>query len=142
DGVGAAPMACNLPTEEVPAGTDWDRWLGPAPQRGYNAILCPKGIHSGFPRWRAYREYAGGYLADMGAHHFDIAQWAMDMDGSGPVKIEPPRDKKENRGLRFVYASGVEVVHAASGAPDCRFIGADGTIDATRGRISSHPESI
>ena len=145
DGVGAAPIACDLPTEEVPAGTDWERWLGPAPLRGYNAILCPKGIHSGFPRWRAYREYAGGYLADMGAHHFDIAQWAMDMDGSGPVKIEPP--EKGEKGLKFTYASGIVMYHGADGTPkgkqnDCVFEGTEGTIYVGRGGIDSDPADI
>jgi hypothetical protein len=64
------------------------------------------------------------------------------MDGSGPVKVEPPKDKKEKRGLRFVYANGVEMIHAAGGTPDCSFVGADGTINATRGGISSDPASI
>jgi len=78
----------------------------------------------------------------MGAHHFDIAQWALNMDGSGPVKIEPPKDASAKRGLRFVYANGVEMIHAASGTPDCGFIGTEGIIDATRGGISSKPDSI
>jgi predicted dehydrogenase len=142
DGVGDPPIACGLPDQPTPAGTDWEMWLGPAPKRGYHDALCPTAVQRGFPVWRRYREYSGGYLADMGAHHFDIAQWALNMDGSGPVKIEPPKDKKEKRGLRFVYASGVEMIHAASGTPDCSFIGADGTINATRGGISSSPESI
>ena len=54
--------------------------------RRTTTVLCPKGVHNHFPAWRNYREYAGGGLADMGAHHFDIAQWALDMDGSGPVE--------------------------------------------------------
>jgi predicted dehydrogenase len=142
DGVGDSPIACNLPDQPTPEGTDWEMWLGPAPKRGYHAELCPTAVRRGFPVWRRYLEYSGGYLADMGAHHFDIAQWALNMDRSGPVKIEPPKDKKEKRGLRFVYASGVEMIHAASGTPDCSFIGTDGTINATRGGISSNPESI
>ena len=89
-GVGGPAVACDLPDQEAPAGTDWERWLGPAPKRGYNDVLCPKGVHHHFPAWRNYREFGGGGLADMGAHHFDIAQWALDMDDSGPVKIEPP----------------------------------------------------
>ena len=86
-GVSEPNIPCDLPEQPIPAGTDWNLWLGPAPLRGYNEILCPKGIHSGFPAWRRYREYAGGGVADMGAHHFDIAQWALGMDKSGPVMI-------------------------------------------------------
>jgi predicted dehydrogenase len=142
DGVGDSPIACTLPDQQTPEGTDWEMWLGPAPKRGYHASLCPTAVRRGFPVWRRYLEYSGGYLADMGAHHFDIAQWALNMDGSGPVKIEPPKDQMAKRGLRFVYASGVEMIHAASGTPDCSFVGTDGTIHATRGGISSNPEPI
>src|SRR5215472_5121482 len=142
DGVGDPPIACKLPDQPTPEGTDWEMWLGPAPKRGYHAELCPTAVRRGFPAWRRYLEYSGGYLADMGAHHFDIAQWALNMDSSGPVKIEPPKDNMAKRGLRFVYASGVEMIHAASGTPDCSFIGTDGTINATRGGIRSKPESL
>src|SRR5260370_27098925 len=105
-GVGAPPTPCNLPEQPTPEGTDWNMWNGPAPKRGYSDVLCPKGVHNHFPAWRNYREYAGGGLADMGAHHFDIAQWALGMDHSGPVKIEPPPGKATS-GLKFTYASGV-----------------------------------
>jgi predicted dehydrogenase len=137
-GVGEPAVACDLPTQEVPEGTDWDLWLGPAPQRGYNEILCPKGVHKGFPAWRKYREYGGGQIADMGAHHFDIAQWALDMDGSGPIKILPP--EKGVKGLRFLYANGVEMTHG--GEADCVFVGTKGTIRVSRGKIESDPEDL
>jgi predicted dehydrogenase len=139
-GVGAPNKPCDLPTQEVPEGTDWDTWLGPAPFRGYNEILCPKGIHKHFPQWRAYREFAGGGVADMGAHHFDIAQWAMDMDGSGPVEIIPPEDPKDLKGLKFVYASSIEMFHG--GEADCVFVGEKGTIFASRSGIKSTPAEI
>ena len=64
------------------------------------------------------------------------------MDGSGPVKVEPPEDPTAKRGLRFVYGNGVEMIHAAGGTPDCSFVGSDGVINATRQGISSNPESI
>ncbi len=137
-GVGAPPVPCELPEEQVPEGTDWDLWLGQAPWRGYNEILCPKGVHQHFPAFRNYREYAGGGLADMGAHHFDIAQWALDMDGSGPVKVEPPA--AGDSGLRFTYADGVEMLHA--GPSGCTFEGELGTIYVDRGKLESTPESI
>src|SRR5262245_44730100 len=137
-GVGAAAVECKLPSQEAPKGTDWDRWLGPAPQRDYHADLCPKGVHNHFPAWRNYKEYAGGGLSDMGAHHFDIAQWALDMDGSGPVKIEPP--EKGDSGLKFTYANGVVMVHG--GPSGCTFIGSHGLIYVDRGKLQSFPEDV
>jgi predicted dehydrogenase len=137
-GVGGPAVECKLPSEETPKGTDWDLWLGPAPKRDYHSDLCPKGVHKHFPAWRNYKEYAGGGLSDMGAHHFDIAQWALDMDGSGPVKIEPP--EKGNSGLKFTYANGVVMIHG--GPSGCTFEGEDGTIYVDRGKIESKPGDI
>jgi len=147
-GVGGPSRACDLPKQEAPEGTDWDAWLGPAPERPYHSDLCPKGVHGHFPAWRNYREYAGGQVADMGAHHFDIAQWAMKMDGSGPVKIVPP--EKGDAGLRFLYASGIEMIHnqfekgkdGKDIRADCVFEGTEGIILVSRGGISSLPDSI
>ena len=138
-GVGGPPVKCDLAEQEVPAGTDWNLWLGPAADRPYNEVLCPKGVHKHFPAWRNYKEFAGGGLADMGAHHFDIAQWAMNMDGSGPVEIVPPEDKGGS-GLKFVYASGIEMFHG--GPSGCTFEGTDGTIYVDRNKIESTPAKI
>jgi predicted dehydrogenase len=143
-GVGDPALACDLLVEATPEGTDWDFWLGPAPQRGFNEILCPKGVHRHFPAWRSYREYGGGGLADMGAHHFDIAQWALDMDQGGPIRVTPPVDPKAKNGLRFTYANGVEMYHNLFDGPraDCVFEGTEGTILVSRDSLKSLPESI
>ncbi len=137
-GVGAPARPCDLPNEATPDGVDWNLWNGPSPARAFNQVLCPLNIHSHFPAWRSYREYAGGGLADMGAHHFDIAQWALDMDASGPTEIHPP--ERGDTGLRFVYANGVEMFHG--GPSGCTFEGADGTIYVDRGVIRSTPAAI
>lgn len=134
-GVGAPPIPCDLPTEDVPDGTDWDAWLGQAPTRGFNHELCPLGMHGHYPAWRRYREYCSGGLGDMGAHHFDIAQWALDMDESGPREVIPPADGAKT-GLRFVYANGVEMIHG--GPTDCTFIGSEGTIEVSRGHLRAY----
>jgi predicted dehydrogenase len=148
-GVGGPPVKCDLPEQPTPEGTDWNLWVGPAAMRGYNEILCPKGVHHHFPAWRNYKEYAGGGLADMGAHHFDIAQWALDMDAGGPVKIEPPQ--KGTSGLKFTYANGVVMIH---GYPpeadqkfkgkhrDCIFEGSNGTVFVSRGGITTEPQGL
>jgi predicted dehydrogenase len=138
-GVGGPPVPCDLPGQPVPAGTDWDFWLGPAPRRAYNEVLCPRGVHHHFPAWRNYREYGGGGLADMGAHHFDIAQWALDRDGGGPVQVEPPAGTATS-GLKFTYADGVVMFHG--GPTDCVFEGTAGTVLVSRGHIETRPASI
>jgi predicted dehydrogenase len=149
-GVGEPAVACDLPTQDTPKGTDWDLWLGPAPERGYHEELCPKGVHKHFPAWRKYREYAGGQIADMGAHHFDIAQWALKMDAGGPTQIIPPKDPKATSGLKFVYANGVEMIHnqfekgkdGKEVRADCVFEGTDGIILVSRSGISSLPDTV
>ncbi len=137
-GVGGPARPCDLPAEDTPDGIDWQLWNGPSPSRAFNHVLCPINIHNHFPAWRNYREYAGGQLADMGAHHFDIAQWALDMDRSAPTEIHPP--ERGDTGLRFVYANGIEMIHG--GRSGCTFEGADGAIYVDRGGIESTPRTI
>jgi predicted dehydrogenase len=138
-GVGGPPRPCDLPAEATPEGTDWEMWNGPSPARAFNHVLCPLNIHTHFPAFRDYREYANGGIGDMGAHHFDIAQWALDMDRSAPTEIRPPATG--DTGLRFVYASGVEMIHG--GNVDCRFEGTEGrVIEAGRGYLRSTPAEI
>jgi predicted dehydrogenase len=137
-GVGGPAVRCDLPNQDTPDGVDWEMWNGPSPARAYSDVLCPRNIHTHFPAFRNYKEYAGGGLADMGAHHFDIAQWALDMDQSGPTEIHPP--ERGDTGLRFVYANGVEMFHG--GPSGCTFEGTEGTIYVDRGALRSTPGTI
>jgi predicted dehydrogenase len=138
-GVNSAPhMDYDLAAEPLPDGLDWDMWLGPAPYRPYNAVLCPM-VNNGWPAWRNYREFGSGYISDMGAHHFDIAQWAMGMDDSGPVEITPPNGK-DIAHLTFRYANGV-TMHDG-GATDNIYHGTEGKIYVSRDAIRTEPEGI
>ena len=139
-GVGGPSKWCDLPAEETEPGLDWDLWLGPAPMRPYNSILSPRGVHNLFPGWRDYREYAGGGHADMGAHHYDIAQWCLGMDDSGPVEIIPPLVPKAHHGVIYRYANGVVMVHG--GPSGCTFTGTEGTLRIDRDHLSSDPATI
>ncbi len=125
-----------LPEEPVPDGMDWDRWLGPSPWYPYNGERC-SGSYSG--GWRLIREYSGGMMTDWGAHHFDIAQWGMGMDGWGPAEVIPP-DIAEARTLTYKYASGVVMYHG--GANGVLFTGTDGKIEVNRGYFKTWPDSI
>lgn len=139
-GVGGPGRWCDLPGQPAEPGLDWNLWLGPAPWREYNAELSPRGVHTHFPNWRSYREYGGGMITDWGAHHFDIAQWALGMDESGPVEITPPDEPNAQSGVRFRYANGVSMVHKAGNG--ITFIGSEGRIYVNRGKFESTPESL
>jgi predicted dehydrogenase len=138
--VGPPSRPCDLPEEAMEPGLNWDMWLGPAPMRPYNSVLSPRGVHTHFPDWRNYCEYSGGMMTDWGAHHFDIAQWGLGMDDSGPVEIIPPEDPKATRGLRYLYANGVEMIHGDSGG--VLFIGSEGKILVNRGKFEATPASL
>jgi myo-inositol 2-dehydrogenase/D-chiro-inositol 1-dehydrogenase len=69
-----------FPPAPVPPGLDWDRWLGQAPLADY----CPQRCHGSFRRWY---EYSGGQMTDWGAHHVDVAQWALG-DAVAPLTVE------------------------------------------------------
>lgn len=90
--IGGAPTSPAIPVAEVPNGLDWDGWLGPAPKVDYRTL--PK-EGNGRPKtnchyeFRWWYEYSGGKLTDWGAHHVDIAMWALRLNGQtdGPVSI-------------------------------------------------------
>lgn len=132
---GVPGKLCDLPEEAAEPGLDWDLWLGPAPARPYNSELAPRGNHDHFPNWRHYLEYGGGYVTDWGAHHLDIAQWALGMDESGPVEIRIPGNQKGlKEGAQLVYANGVAVTHKNSGF-GVDITGSEGTVKVNRGRL-------
>ncbi len=123
--------------EPVREGLDWDRWLGPAPWAPYNAERC-SGSYSG--GWRLVRDYSGGMTTDWGAHHFDIGQWGLGMDESGPVEIIPP-DEPGGWGLTFVYENGVRMFRGPK-ANGIQFRGSDGMIEVNRGHFRAEPAAL
>jgi predicted dehydrogenase len=130
--VGVPSRPCNLPEEPLAAGLDWDRWLGPAAMRPYNSTLCPRGVCDCYPEWRSFADYGGGAVCDFGAHHFDIAQWGLGMDESGPLEVRPPAQAEALSGAVMVYANGVTVTQMADG-PGLHFFGTDGEVEVDRG---------
>ncbi len=132
-----------LPPEDVPEGLDWDLWLGPCPWRPYSSVLAPPESFGGWPRWRYFFPYAGSSMTDFGAHHFDIAQWGLGMDHSGPVRVYPP-DGKEYDKLTYVYANGIRMYRggAVNGAA-VQWIGEDGWVAVNRGQfLKTHPAKL
>lgn len=134
---GPPSAPCPLPAEPVPDYLDWDLWLGPAPWRPYHA-----GIHP--VQFRAWSDYSGGGMTDWGAHHFDIAQWGLGMDESGPVEIIPP-DGREHAQLTLKYANGVTVLHTGYDVSQgVTFFGSEGRVNlmAISGRATFEPGEL
>jgi predicted dehydrogenase len=66
-------------TPEVPAGLDWDLWIGPAPSRPYHPTYHPA-------KWRAWWDFGTGSLGDMGCHIIDPLFWALKL--KYPISVE------------------------------------------------------
>lgn len=141
--VGGPVAQCDLPTQPVPDYLDWDLWVGPSLYRGYNEILAPPMEAKDWAWWRGYRDFGGGYITDWGAHMFDIVQWALGMDDSGPVKFIPPKQPGSQEGLYFLYDNGIQVNHKNWGEGNAiQFIGDKGKIEVSRSFLRTTPENL
>jgi predicted dehydrogenase len=135
--------------EPVPAGLNWDMWLGQAPKVEY----IPQRCHYEF-RW--WYEYSGGKMTDWGAHHVDIAQWAIGMDNSGPLSVEgtakhpvpfkdgyPTVDNEYNTAIEFLvtcmFPNGVEMVIRHDTDNGILFEGTEGKFFVNRGKLEGKP---
>ena len=148
--VGPGPDPYNLPEEQVPADLDWQQWIGPMPYVHYNSALNPPitidppSNETFWARWRYYKETGGGFTCDWGAHNFDIGQWGLKKDHSGPVKVIPP-GYKDTKYLTFVYDNGIEMTNEAYDENKTRgvkFWGEDGWIEVSRGKIAASDSSL
>jgi predicted dehydrogenase len=89
-------LAALPPQQPVPAGLDWDLWLGPAAKRPYNEAYCPF-------KWRGWWDYGTGALGDMGCHIMDMPYWALEL--KHPTRVEA--DSEGNTPLSAPTASTV-----------------------------------
>jgi predicted dehydrogenase len=78
--IGGGPQGGPFPSTEAPDDIDWNLWVGPAPKAAY----CDQRRKD----FRWFFEYSGGKMTDWGAHHIDIAQWALAPGEDGPIKID------------------------------------------------------
>ncbi len=78
-------------------------------------------------------------MTDWGAHHFDIAQWGLGMDASGPVEIYPA-DGKDFKTLTYKYANGVTLTRDdVMRGKSVIFYGSDGSVEVSRDFIRTKP---
>ncbi len=160
DGMEASPV---IPISAIPEEIDWDLWLGPAPKVDYRAIpeKLREGYGGGVPlfsnchySFRNWHEYSGGKLTDWGAHHVDIACWALGASDTGPSKITPvefklPVEYKDgnpvvqdqynaatNFRIKVDMPNSVEMIITSEGDNGILFEGTEGRFFVNRGKIT------
>ncbi|MCH5168784.1 MAG: Gfo/Idh/MocA family oxidoreductase [Prevotellaceae bacterium] len=140
--VSAAPVPYNLPKTDVPAGLNWDKWLGPLPASVWyhpdlDPIIDEEHNEQLWASWRWYKETGGGLMTDWGAHMFDIAQWAIGKDGNGgPVKVSPAGYGRYEQ-LTFEYDNGIIVTEEPynGGEQGLQIYGENGWLKVCRGSL-------
>jgi predicted dehydrogenase len=162
NGMEASPV---IPVAPVPEGLDWEVWLGPAPKVDYRALPeLREGYGGGVPlfsnchySFRNWHEYSGGKLTDWGAHHVDIACWALDASNTGPSKVTPlefklPVEYKDGHPIKadqynaatdfkikVDMPNDVEMIITSEGDNGILFEGTEGRFFVNRGKISGKP---
>ncbi len=160
--IGGSSDSGEIPVADVPPGLNWEKWLGQAPLVDYR---FKEGGRWGNSRchyeFRWWYEYSGGKMTDWGAHHVDIAQWAIDQQApdQGPISIEPimashpvpyvngmPQlDDRYNAATKFdvkvMFQNGVEM-HIVTNSQDGNgilFEGTEGRFHVSRGATKGAP---
>jgi predicted dehydrogenase len=164
-GIGGFGPSPKIPVAPVPESIDWDFWLGPAPKVPYRALPeMREGYGGGVPLYsnchysfRNWHAYSGGKLTDWGAHHVDIACWAIGATETGPSKVTPlnyklPVEYKDgyavvddqydiatNYNIQADMPNGVELLITDEGDNGILFEGTEGRFFVNRGKITGKP---
>jgi predicted dehydrogenase len=151
--VGENPIGGPFDPDPIPDGLDWDFWQGPSAKSDYAKARC----HYEFRWWHAY---SGGKLTELGSHHLDIAQWGLGTDDTGPTSVDADGDLPDARPncydfpkhfkISYKYAAnaakycdGTTLLCTSAGENGVKFIGENGSIFVSRGRIeASHPRIL
>ncbi|HEV2398305.1 MAG TPA: Gfo/Idh/MocA family oxidoreductase [Candidatus Sulfotelmatobacter sp.] len=109
-------------TEPVPAGLDWDMWLGPAPERPFNHVYLPFS-------WRGWTDFGCGALGDMGSYSYDTLFRVMKLEA--PDSIEASSTDRYDE--TYPVASIIHYQFGARGdMPPVRFTWYDGGLKPPR----------
>ena len=156
--IGAAETSPTIPQAGVPSALNWEMWLGQAPFAEYRS-LARKNRHPHsrcHAQFRWWYEYSGGKMTDWGAHHVDIATWALGLENTGPSEVRvvtskhptpfkdgyPTQDDRYNTAHEFLVVAQfpeVEMTIRHDTDNGVLFEGTKGRLFVNRGKISGKP---
>jgi len=125
-----------------PKGLDYDFWCGPA-----EVLPYLRARHHRW--WRGHRAYGGGSLMDFIGHHNDIAHWGLDLDRSGPERVEAVGwtrletdiyNTPVKYEIRCHCAGGIETAIGSTFETGVKWIGEKGWVRSARGNIEASDE--
>ena len=122
------------PEQPIPTGLNWDVWLNQAAMRPF---------HGQWMGWMRWRDFAGGEMTNWGAHGIDQVQWALGMDGTGPVELWPITEGQNGQvGMR--YADGTQLLFTLDRGPmgGAVFVCEKGKLEINRNKFTSNPREI
>ncbi len=140
-GLPVDPTKPDDPEQPVPPNLDYDRWLGPAAQ----AYYTEQRVHSqtDIPSragWLRNESHCLGMITGWGSHHFDTAHWGMDLELSGPLKVEGRGEFPTNKiwnvhgayHVELLYPRDIHMTVSDKFNNGIKFIGDEGWIFVTR----------
>ncbi len=88
--------------DPIPAGLDWDLWLGSAPKRPFNNVYFPG------PKWYRWWDFGNGTMSDLGSHWVDLPFWALDLDAPKTIEAQgpPPHPEIAPASMQVAYEYG------------------------------------
>jgi Oxidoreductase family, NAD-binding Rossmann fold/Oxidoreductase family, C-terminal alpha/beta domain len=133
----SGPDAAAMP---IPAGLNYDAWLGSTPEAYYTEIRVHPQNDFSRPGWLRCEQFGAGMITGWGAHHVDTAHWGMNTEYTGPVEIwgtaEFPTHGLWNVHGKFlthaIYANGVTMDISGDFPNGIKFYGSEGWIFVTR----------
>jgi predicted dehydrogenase len=126
----------------VPQNFNFDKWLGPAPQQDYMEMRChPQNSFTGRPGWITTEDFGLGMITNWGAHHLDIAQWAMGQQLGGPLSVDAKATfmtddiwtVHHTYHVEMLFPNEVQVILDDKFENGLKFEGEEGWIFCTRG---------
>ncbi len=140
-GLPVDPTKPDDPEQPIPSNLNYDLWLGPTPKAFYTEQRVHPQADYGRPGWLRNEAYCLGMITGWGAHHFDTAHWGMNMELSGPTKIEgtasfPPSDRIWNvhgeYEVHLTYPGDIQMRVSDKLPNGIKFIGDEGWIFVSR----------